>query len=105
MIFNSKKVLSVFLFLVIFRIPALSLDNINGGPPGTGWTKEFEDNFDGNAIDPAKWDVLDQVVVHPSGLKSECLSLARNVTVGNGICSLTTKREQIDSFNPHCQGP
>ena len=55
--------------------------------PGPGYTLTFEDNFDGPALDPAKWRVVE-------GPRKGAINTARAVSVKGGVLRLTTFTEE-----------
>jgi beta-glucanase (GH16 family) len=62
-------------------------------PSGSSWTCTFVDNFDGYKLDTGKWFVQ---LTDGSGFGGggDCfVNTANNVSVGNGVLSLTTRKE------------
>lgn len=56
---------------------------------------EFEDNFDGTALDTSKWGIQPwgQGALEHSAFME--VNLLENVSVSNGICYITAKKETV----------
>ena len=59
--------------------------------PPAGWTTSFVDDFTGAAIDSSKWNVRNNT----SNSNEQSYLLSRNVTVADGLLSITAKREAV----------
>src|SRR5690349_18121013 len=55
-------------------------------PTGTGWTMVFSDDFDGTAVDTAKWN-------YRTDVKAYSAQRPENVTVSGGLMSINLKQE------------
>jgi beta-glucanase (GH16 family) len=74
-----------------------SFDNVNGGPPGTGWTKDFSDEFNGSSLDASKWNSNwrgGRWWKQP-GEGGQTYYSDSNVVVANGTLQIITRRESI----------
>ena len=63
------------------------------------WELVFEDNFDGNALDLSKWDPYIGVPRDLSFKWQKAWHKAENVIVADGLLTLVSKREQMDSMS------
>ncbi|MBC9711565.1 family 16 glycosylhydrolase [Streptomyces sp. TRM66268-LWL] len=56
------------------------------GPPGTGWTQVFADEFTAAAVDTAKWN-------HRTDVKANSAQRPQNVTQSGGLLTINLKQE------------
>jgi beta-glucanase (GH16 family) len=70
------------LILIAFTSPIVCQA---AAPEKPGWELSFDDEFDGEKIDPSKWEV-----------QNKGDRLAKNVTVSNGLCHLMTSKDGQD---------
>lgn len=61
-------------------------------PAGTGWTLVFSDDFDGTAVDTAKWNFRTDV-------KAFSAQRPENVTVSGGVMNINLKQESYGGKN------
>lgn len=64
---------------------------VRTGPPAGEWRLTFEDQFDGETPDPAKWKVADG----ETWGKLLSVRMRRNVVVEDGLLKLVTRREDV----------
>ena len=70
------------------RLPTLLLAAAaSAAPPGPGFTPSFEDNFDGAAVDGAKWRVFENQ-------RKDATNTARAISVRGGVLRITTFTEE-----------
>jgi beta-glucanase (GH16 family) len=60
-------------------------------PPGKGWTPSFADEFNGRALDSARWTAQEAT-------RRDAMNTARAVSVGGGVLRLTTFTENGRHF-------
>ena len=64
--------------------------------PGAGWAPSWADEFDGDTLDPASWNVRND---SETGSCREAWCSPANVAVGGGALRITTRREAAYGFN------
>ena len=73
------------------------------GDPPTGWTLVWSDEFDGNTLDATKWSVQtgDGCAIGLCGWGNNELQWyqADNVSVADGILTITARRESVNGRN------
>jgi len=71
------------------RLLALALVPLasTAAPPGEGWERVFADEFEGRALDPARWTAQE-------GARRDATNTGRAVTVADGRLTLTTFTEE-----------
>jgi beta-glucanase (GH16 family) len=70
---------------------------------GAAWNTVFADDFNGNAVDPSRWNVQDNSNYGSGNNEDECYKAA-NTTVANGMLSLTGKRETVTGCGSNPDG-
>lgn len=62
-------------------------------PDGSFWTCTFDDEFDGNSLDPSKWMVQTNFVTGTAAAHACYTDSPRNVSVSGGTLNLALRRE------------
>ncbi|MBA3900913.1 MAG: hypothetical protein H0X62_12015 [Bacteroidetes bacterium] len=76
-------------------IPVVSFNQCNDTP----WELYFEDNFNGNALDTSKWEIITGVPRDPEFKVAKSWSQRENIRVENGSLKIIAKRETLLNMN------
>ncbi|MGK7312819.1 MAG: glycoside hydrolase family 16 protein [Candidatus Longimicrobiales bacterium M2_2A_002] len=102
-----RAALPTLLLTIPLALAGVSACASNAGPddtePPTGWTLVWSDEFDGNALDATKWSVQtgDGCDIDLCGWGNNELQWyqADNVTVADGLLTITARRETVNGRN------